>query len=65
MENLNLLVPLAQVQWIVSLLGLVGIQGILVGATKRLDEKQADRYGAGKKYQEYLSTTNRWFPKIW
>lgn len=51
-------------QWGVSLVGLLGIQGIMSGATKRLEMKQKDKYGSDPKFQEYLASTNCLIPKL-
>lgn len=41
------------IPWVCSLLGLYGIFGIMTGASKRLDGKQAERYNGQEKYDTY------------
>eukprot|EP00873_Tetraselmis_striata_P028242 jgi/Tetstr1/448506/TSEL_035772.t1 len=52
------------VQWGVSLLGLLGIQGIMHGATKRLEAKHQEKYGADPRYKDYVARTNCSLPKL-
>ncbi len=42
--------------WGMSLIGLISIQLIMIGSTRRLEFKQEERYGAGDDYQEYVRT---------
>lgn len=41
------------VGWVASTLGLYGILSIMKGATKKLEERQAEKYGDQVKYQEW------------
>jgi steroid 5-alpha reductase family enzyme len=41
------------VGWVCSLLGFYGIYGIMAMATKRLDEKQLEKYGGQEKYDAW------------
>ena len=45
-------------------LGLWGIYGIMSGATKRLDGKQADKYGGQPVYDAWRARTGGLFPKF-
>jgi len=48
----------------VSTSGFYGILQIMLGATKRLDQKQEDKYGKQKPYQEWKSGTEPLFAKV-
>lgn len=52
------------VQVLVSSLGLLGIYGILSGATRRLDAKQMEKYGSSKAYQAYVASTYSSLPRL-
>mmetsp|Transcript_718 Transcript_718/g.2121 ORF Transcript_718/g.2121 Transcript_718/m.2121 type:complete len:322 (+) Transcript_718:25-990(+) len=45
-------------------LGLAGIFFIMTSATKRLEGKQREKYGAEAEYAEYLASTNALLPKF-
>lgn len=47
-----------------STLGLAGITTIMLGASKRLDNKQMAKYGQRPDYQAYLKRTPALFPKF-
>jgi len=47
-----------------SALGLYGIIFIMLSATKRLEGRQQDKYGATPEYEAYLESTNALFPKV-
>lgn len=42
--------------WVASLVGVVCIVLIMIGSTKRLEEKQGERYGDQTDYQRYIRT---------
>ena len=53
--------PLA---WLVSLSGLIIIQLIMLGSARRLELKQAERYGLEAAYQDYARTVPVLFPWV-
>lgn len=50
--------------WIVSIIGLVVIELIMLGSGKRLEEKQDARYGSDLEYRTYRSSVPAIFPLI-
>ena len=49
--------------WVASTFGLYGIYGIMTNATKRLDEKQFEKYKGQEKYDSWrASVTAPLFP---
>jgi len=51
------------IPWVCSSLGLLGIYGIMMGATKRLDAKQKENYGGQEKYDAWRAgVTSAIFP---
>jgi steroid 5-alpha reductase family enzyme len=45
-------------------LGLAGIVFIMLSATKRLEGRQADKWGSTAEYKQYLDSSNSLFPKL-
>ena len=43
-------------QWLIALAGVVCIVLIMVGSTKRLERKQAERYGDMPDFRRYVQT---------
>jgi len=53
------------IPWVCSSLGLLGIYGVMSGATKRLDVKQKENYGGQYKYDTWrASVTSPLFPFV-
>ena len=50
------------IPWVAGGLGLWGIYGIMSGATKRLDGKQAEKYGGQPVYDAWRARTGGLFP---
>ena len=50
--------------WLLSLVGLVCIQLIMLGAARRLESKQDERYGSDPSYRAYVSRTPILFPLL-
>ena len=50
--------------WLLSCAGFITIQLIMLGSARRLELKQAERYGAEAAYQEYLGTVPVLFPWV-
>jgi steroid 5-alpha reductase family enzyme len=50
--------------WLLSCAGFITIQLIMLGATRRLELKQAERYGTEAAYQEYVGTVPVLFPWV-
>jgi len=53
--------PLA---WVLGSLGLVCIELVMLGSSRRLELKQADRYGSAAAYRAYTATTPVLFPMV-
>ena len=51
-------------QWVMALLGFVCITLIMMGSTKRLESKQAERYGNREDYQVYVKQVPVLFPWV-
>lgn len=51
-------------QWAAATTGLVCIVLIMLGSTKRLEAKQAERYGKDPEYQRYITTVPVLFPWV-
>lgn len=51
-------------RWSISLMGLVCIVLIMMGSTKRLEEKQGERYGELERYQQYIKSVPVLFPFV-
>lgn len=43
-------------EWIFSLAGLICIQLVMVGSTRRLESKQQERYGSDSDFQQYVAS---------
>jgi steroid 5-alpha reductase family enzyme len=50
--------------WLLAAIGLVCIELIMLGSTRRLEFKQAERYGSDPKFVHYSQTTPVLFPFI-
>ncbi len=50
--------------WVIGLVGLVCVVLIMLGSTKRLEEKQDERYGGRADYQTYIRTVPVLFPFV-
>ncbi|MEQ1770846.1 MAG: DUF1295 domain-containing protein [Devosia sp.] len=50
--------------WLIALVGFVCIQLIMVGSARRLEIKQAERYGTDPAYQRYVATVPVLFPLL-
>lgn len=50
--------------WLLSLIGLVCIQLIMLGSARRLEFKQGERYGDDPVYQNYVATVPILFPQV-
>jgi steroid 5-alpha reductase family enzyme len=50
--------------WLLSLVGLVCIQLIMLGSARRLEFKQAERYGSDTAYRDYVKTVPILFPLL-
>jgi steroid 5-alpha reductase family enzyme len=50
--------------WLAALVGLICIELIMMGSTKRLEAGQLERYGAHPDYQRYLRTVPVLFPFV-
>jgi steroid 5-alpha reductase family enzyme len=50
--------------WVVSLVGVACIVLIMIGSTKRLEEKQGERYGGLADYQAYIRTISVLIPFV-
>ncbi|MGB5050552.1 MAG: DUF1295 domain-containing protein [Caldilineaceae bacterium] len=50
--------------WVIGLAGLVCIVLIMLGSTKRLEEKQGERYGSRADYQTFIRTVPVLFPFV-
>jgi steroid 5-alpha reductase family enzyme len=50
--------------WLLSCAGFITIQLIMLGAARRLELKQAERYGSESAYQEYVRTVPILFPYV-
>ena len=50
--------------WVNAGVGLVCIELIMLGSARRLELKQAERYGADAIYQAYVRTTPVLFPLL-
>ena len=44
-------------QWIIALLGYIGIIYIMIGGARRIEKRQNRTYGKDKEYQEYVKKT--------
>jgi steroid 5-alpha reductase family enzyme len=51
-------------RWGVSLIGLTCIILIMMGSTKRLEQKQKNRYGSLPEFQEYIESVPVLFPFV-
>jgi steroid 5-alpha reductase family enzyme len=51
-------------RWVFGLVGLICIVLIMMGATKRLEQKQGERYGELPEYQEYIQSVPVLFPFV-
>ncbi len=52
------------IHWIATVVGLVCIQLIMVGSTKRLEAGQLERYGEHADFQEYITSVPVLFPFV-
>jgi steroid 5-alpha reductase family enzyme len=50
--------------WLVALTGLVCIELIMLGSARRLEMKQAERYGGREDYRRYVATVPILFPAV-
>lgn len=50
--------------WVLPITGLVCIQLIMIGSARRLEIKQAERYGSDVAYQRYVATVPILFPLL-
>jgi steroid 5-alpha reductase family enzyme len=50
--------------WVFGSLGLISIECVMLGSSRRLELKQADRYGADAAYQAYARQTPILFPVL-
>eukprot|EP00543_Licmophora_paradoxa_P002517 CAMPEP_0202457060 /NCGR_PEP_ID=MMETSP1360-20130828/14172_1 /ASSEMBLY_ACC=CAM_ASM_000848 /TAXON_ID=515479 /ORGANISM="Licmophora paradoxa, Strain CCMP2313" /LENGTH=110 /DNA_ID=CAMNT_0049077045 /DNA_START=1 /DNA_END=333 /DNA_ORIENTATION=- len=56
------------IAWICASLGLYGIYGIMVSATRRLDQTQQETYGGQPRYDEWRKKGGgggAMFPRVW
>jgi len=50
--------------WLLAAIGLVCIELIMLGSTRRLELKQAQRYGSDPQFEQYIQTTPVLFPFV-
>jgi steroid 5-alpha reductase family enzyme len=55
---------LSYLHWLSSGVGLLCITLVMVGSTKRLEKKQAERYGGDPEYQRYVQSVPVLFPFV-
>lgn len=48
-----------------AILGLVGIVGLMLSVTPKLDSKQADKYGKEDSYEAYIASTKMLIPGVY
>jgi len=54
----------APLDWLIALIGLVCIELIMLGSARRLELKQAERYGSEPAYRDYAARVPVLFPLV-